>query len=172
VLCVGFAAVELDRRIDVSLKQSFLIEANNDPLVFFQLLNVGRHRYSPYLRIIRVVVLLASMLLRNRSWMLAQRRDLHFHEGIKGERIQDFVEFGGTFDIENADVCELTRHAPEMQPLSLFLQDFGPLMLQFGQPLDLLGIRIVRDAHSYEYVEQHRWTPNREIEVYARDTGL
>jgi hypothetical protein len=103
--------------------------------------------------------------------MPAQSGYVHFHEGIERKRIQDFVEFGRAFDLENTDVRELAGHAPEVRPLSLFLQYFGALMLQDAKLFDLLWIRAMWDADTYVYVEEHLY-PLSEIAVHASDTGL
>src|ERR1700733_12851649 len=90
---------------------------------------------------------------------MTQRRYVDFHEGIKWKRVQDVVKFRRALHIEDAHVGELARHAPEMQPLSLFLEGLGALVLLRAKLLDLLGSRIVRDADIYIYVEQHSCPP-------------
>jgi hypothetical protein len=46
MLCVSFAAIEADRRLDISLNESFLIKTDNGLLVLFQFLDFGRHEPS------------------------------------------------------------------------------------------------------------------------------
>jgi hypothetical protein len=88
-------------------------------------------------------------------WVTAQCRYLDFHEGIKRERVQDFVKFGGTFDVENADVSEFARHAPEMQPLPLFLEYLGALVFLSAKYFELLCIHVAWDADIHQHVKQH-----------------
>ena len=43
--------------------------------------------------------------------MAAERGHFDLHERVQGERIQDVVQFGRAFDVEHADVCELSRRS-------------------------------------------------------------
>jgi hypothetical protein len=53
--------------------------------------------------------------------MMAEGGQLDLHERIKGQRTQNFVQFGGALHIEDANVRVLARDAPEMEPLALKL---------------------------------------------------
>jgi hypothetical protein len=44
---------------------------------------------------------------------MTEGRHLDFHEWIKRKRVQDFMEFRGTFDVEDADIRILSGHPPE-----------------------------------------------------------
>src|SRR5271154_4785081 len=57
-----------------------------------------------------------------RTRMVAEGGHLNPHKGVKGQRVQNFVEFIRVLHIENADVCVLAGDTPEMHPLPLQLQ--------------------------------------------------
>jgi hypothetical protein len=61
--------------------------------------------------------------------MVAERGHIDFHERIERQRTQNFVEFGRTLHIEDADVRVLPGNPPQLQPLALQLQFFRSLVL-------------------------------------------
>jgi hypothetical protein len=63
------------------------------------------------------------------------------------------VQLGGAFDVEDANVCKLARDAPEMQPLSLLLEQLGALMLLLAEFFDLILVSVTRDTDVHHYVE-------------------
>jgi hypothetical protein len=83
---------------------------------------------------------IAQVCIRECTRMPAQRRYLC-------QRLQDRVQFAWAADPEDADVGELARHSPEMQPLAGPLQFGRTLVFLRTQRPDLLLVCIGWDQH-------------------------
>ena len=74
--------------------------------------------------------------------MPAQRRYLCLHVGAERQQLRDRVQFAWAADPEDADVDELARHSPEMQPLAGPPQFDRTLVFLRTQRADLLLVCI------------------------------
>src|SRR5580658_4142973 len=98
---------------------------------------------------------LAPKCRLERTRMVAEGGHLNLHEGVKGQRVQNFVEFVRAFHIENADISILAGDAPEMHPLTLQLEFLRALVLLRTELFNLLLVRVMGDADGDAHVEQH-----------------
>src|SRR5271156_5855195 len=98
---------------------------------------------------------LAPKCRLQRTRMVAEGDQLNLHKGVKGQRVQNFVEFVCALHIEDADVCILARDAPEMHPFPLQLQFLGALVLPGTELFNLVRVRIMGDADRDAHVKQH-----------------
>jgi hypothetical protein len=87
--------------------------------------------------------------------MVAERRHLYFHEGVKGQRVQDVVKLGRAIYPKDADVFELASHAPEVFPFPRILQLFRALMFQAIQGRHLAWVGVAGDADRHLDVKKH-----------------
>src|SRR5271156_1675840 len=90
-----------------------------------------------------------------RARMVAEGGHLNPHKGVKGQRVQNFVEFVRALHIENADVCVLAGDTPEMHPLPLQLQFLRALVLLGTELFNLVRVRVMGNADGDTHVEQH-----------------
>lgn len=103
--------------------------------------------------------------------MVTKRRYLDLHKGVKRQRIQNVVQFGRAFHLEDADVRVLPCDAPQMQPLALLLELLRTLVLLLAQVFDLFRVRIMRNPDGNLHMEQHV-NPHKCALVQVPDTGL
>jgi hypothetical protein len=87
--------------------------------------------------------------------MVTQRRYLDLHKRVKRERVEQLMEFGGALNVKDADVRVFSSNPPQMNPLAIHLEFFGPFVLLFAQLFQLLRIQIGRGADIDANVKQH-----------------
>jgi hypothetical protein len=87
--------------------------------------------------------------------MVTQRRYLDLHKRVERERVEQVVEFGGALNVKDADVGVFSSNSPQMNPLAIHLEFFGPLVLLFAQLFQVLGIHIGRYADIDTNMKQH-----------------
>jgi hypothetical protein len=51
--------------------------------------------------------------------MTTERRDFNLHERVKGQRIENVMQFSRAFDIKDAYICKPPCDAPKVRPLAL-----------------------------------------------------
>jgi hypothetical protein len=91
--------------------------------------------------------------------MLAKCRDGYLHIGIERQRAENIVKLGRALDFEDADVCVLACHSPQMQPFARSLQLGSVLVFLFSQPLEHVGICARRYMDRDIHMKKHSSGP-------------